>query len=375
MSTTVSIRGATARDAAAIAEIYNEAIRSTTATFDTEPKSADERLRWLQTHDDRNPVLVAEIDGHVVGWAALTKWSDRPAYDQTAESSFYVAERFRDRGIGRALKERLIEAARSLGFHTILARVAEESGASIHINESFGFRHVGTMKEVGLKFGRRLDVHLLQLMLDEPAAAGAGKTAATAGVVPHETATTNIAATIVESALALFQANKGWVEKAVTQLPDEKLHVALDRNTNSIAAIMKHIAGNLLSRWTDFLTTDGEKPWRNRDDEFVDSFTNRAEVLDCWERGWSCLFDALRTLTPHDLSKIVTIRGEPHSVPLAIHRSLAHCGYHVGQIILVARILAGERWETITIPRGGSASYNQKAWGKANYEQSALNPK
>lgn len=170
---TVSIRIARPTDAAAIANIYNEAIRSTTATFDTESKSEDERLRWLESHDERHPVLVAALDGQVVGWAALTKWSDRPAYDQTAESSFYVGEQFRGRGVGRAMKERLVEEARRLGYHSILARVAEESDASIRINESFGFRRIGTMKEVGLKFGRRLDVHLMQLMLKESTACNA----------------------------------------------------------------------------------------------------------------------------------------------------------------------------------------------------------
>jgi L-amino acid N-acyltransferase len=169
---TISIRPALASDAAAIADIYNEAIRTTTATFDTEPKSVEERLKWLEAHDDRHPVLVAEVDGQVVGWAALTKWSDRPAYDHTTETSSYVAEAFRGRGVGRALKQRQIEEARRIGFHTLLARVAEESEASLHINESFGFRHVGTLKEVGLKFGKRLDVHVMQLMLNEAADSG-----------------------------------------------------------------------------------------------------------------------------------------------------------------------------------------------------------
>ncbi len=173
-----------------------------------------------------------------------------------------------------------------------------------------------------------------------------------------------ICSTVIASAIASFQSNKGWADKAVAQLPDEKLHLALDPNTNCIAVIMKHVAGNLLSRWTDFLTTDGEKSWRNRDDEFVDSFGSRAEVLDHWEKGWNCLLGTLHTLEPVDLSKTVKIRGEPHSVPLAIHRSLAHCGYHVGQIIMIARILAGDDWETITIPRGGSSTYNQQVWGK-----------
>ena len=175
---------------------------------------------------------------------------------------------------------------------------------------------------------------------------------------------------VLEATLASFRANKGWADKAIGQLPDDKLHVALDPNTNSIAVIMKHVAGNLLSRWTDFLTTDGEKPSRNRDDEFVDSFGTRAELIDYWESGWQRLFATLESLDPADLGRTVLIRGEPHSVPLAIQRSLAHCGYHVGQIILIARILAGDNWRTITIPRGGSAGFNQRLWGKQSYQKS-----
>lgn len=173
---------------------------------------------------------------------------------------------------------------------------------------------------------------------------------------------------VIESAIVSFRANKNWADKAIGQLPDDKLRVALDPNTNSVAVIMKHVAGNLLSRWTDFLTTDGEKTWRNRDDEFIDSFNTCAEVLDYWENGWNRLFKTLEGLEPDDLAETITIRGEPHSVPLAIHRSLAHCGYHVGQIILIARVLAGDEWETITIPRGQSSRYNQNVWGKGNYK-------
>jgi phosphinothricin acetyltransferase len=124
-------------------------------------------LRWLEDHDERHPVFVAEVEGHIAGFASLTKWSDRPAYDRTVESSFYVAERFRGQGIGRALKQRVVEEARRLGFHTLLARAAEGSEASMHLNKAFGFQHVGTMKEVGFKFGRWLDVHILQLMLED----------------------------------------------------------------------------------------------------------------------------------------------------------------------------------------------------------------
>lgn len=153
-------------DVPAIADIYNEAVLTTTATFDTEPKSVAERTSWFQSHDERHPILVAEVNGEVVGWASLTRWSDRRAYDDTAETSFFVSSRYRGRGIGRRLKESIIEEARRLRFHSLIARVAEDSRESLHLNESLGFVHVGTLKEVGRKFGRLLSVHILQKMLD-----------------------------------------------------------------------------------------------------------------------------------------------------------------------------------------------------------------
>ncbi|MBS0262911.1 MAG: DUF1572 family protein [Planctomycetes bacterium] len=178
---------------------------------------------------------------------------------------------------------------------------------------------------------------------------------------------TQVAQAVLDGAITAFRSNLGWADKAISQVPDHKLHIALDPNTNSIAVIMKHVAGNLLSRWTDFLTSDGEKPWRNRDNEFVDTFTSRQELQAYWESGWQTLFATLNSLTPDDVAATVMIRGEPHSVPLAIQRSLAHCGYHIGQIILIARILAGDHWTTITIPRGGSSQFNQHVWGQGHY--------
>ena len=174
----------------------------------------------------------------------------------------------------------------------------------------------------------------------------------------------DIAAEFMSATINAFEANKRLADRAVEQVPDDKLHAALDANTNSIAVIMKHVAGNLLSRWTDFLTTDGEKPWRNRDDEFWDSFRSRAQLLELWERGWACLLKALRSLKPEDLGKTVMIRGEPHSVPLALERSLGHTCYHIGQIVQVARIHAGEKWNTLTIARGGSEQFNKEHWGQ-----------
>ena len=166
MNPIVQIRKAALADVEAIREIYNEAILTTTATFDTEPKTATERLRWFESHDERHPIWVAVLEGKVVGWASLTQWSDRAAYDDTAETSFYVKSEFRGRGIGRKLKEATVEEARRLRFHTLIARVAEGSEESIHLNESAGFVLVGTLKEVGRKFGRLLDVHIMQKMLD-----------------------------------------------------------------------------------------------------------------------------------------------------------------------------------------------------------------
>lgn len=173
----------------------------------------------------------------------------------------------------------------------------------------------------------------------------------------------DLAVEFLSSIVNAFEANKRLADRAIEQVPDEKLHVALDEHTNSIAVIMKHVAGNLASRWTDFLTTDGEKPWRNRDDEFVDTFGNRAEVLKAWEKGWACLFGTLKGLRSEDLERTVTIRGEPHSVPLALARSLGHTCYHIGQIVQLARHHAGEAWDTLTIPRGGSTRFNQTHWG------------
>jgi L-amino acid N-acyltransferase len=165
MKSAIQIRPAEVADLDAIRDIYNEAILTTTATFDTDPKPPEERLKWFQTHDERHPILVAVLEGKVVGWSSLTKWSDRRAYDETAETSFYVKSEFRGRGIGRQLKEAMIAEARRLGYHSLIARVAQGSEESLHLNQSAGFVLVGTLKEVGQKFGKRLDVHILQKML------------------------------------------------------------------------------------------------------------------------------------------------------------------------------------------------------------------
>jgi len=171
----------------------------------------------------------------------------------------------------------------------------------------------------------------------------------------------------IQDALSLFRFSKSLAERAMAQVTDEQLFVTLDPEANSIAIIVKHMAGNMRSRWTDFLTTDGEKPDRNRDREFIDPPATRAELLAVWEDGWNCLFAAIEPLTDADLARTVTIRGESHSVLQAINRQLGHLSYHVGQIVLLAKHFAGDHWQSLSVPRNRSAEFNRKvAAGEAS---------
>lgn len=165
---------------------------------------------------------------------------------------------------------------------------------------------------------------------------------------------------ILAESIATFRGQKRMAERAMAQMGDAELRTPLDAETNSVAVIVKHMAGNMRSRWTDVLTTDGEKPGRDRDAEFVDTFASRDEIMACWEAGWACLFDALCGLTDHDLFKTVTTRGQPSTLAWAILRQVSHYGYHVGQIVLIARLLVKERWQVLTIQRGGSQAFNER---------------
>jgi L-amino acid N-acyltransferase YncA len=160
------VRPAAETDAAAIARIYNQAVLNTTATFDTEVESADKRLAWLRSHSDaRHPVLVAEVDGEVVGWASLSSWSDRCAYAASVEASAYVDEAHQDRGVGTALSAAVLDAGRAAGVHAVLGRICTENAASIAMSKKLGFTEVGVLHEVGFKFGRWLDVMMLEKLL------------------------------------------------------------------------------------------------------------------------------------------------------------------------------------------------------------------
>ncbi len=167
--------------------------------------------------------------------------------------------------------------------------------------------------------------------------------------------TTNYRTDAVQS----FRNYKKMAERAIEQVSDEEFFALIDAEANSIAAIVKHISGNLNSRWRDFLTSDGEKPDRHRDTEFELIGDTRESLMQFWERGWQTLFDAIETLTPQDFSRNVPIRGEPHTIVEAINRQLTHYSYHIGQIVLLAKHFKSADWKTLSVPKNQSAQFNQ----------------
>ena len=169
-----------------------------------------------------------------------------------------------------------------------------------------------------------------------------------------------------EDAVVSLKNYKKLADKAIAQLKDDEFFVTLDDEANSVAVIMKHMAGNMFSRWTDFLTSDGEKPDRNRDMEFViGSDTTKEDVLDYWERGWACVFAAIEPLKLEDFKKTVSIRGESHTIVMAINRQLMHYSYHIGQIVFLAKHFRSTQWNSLSIPRNKSAEFNLKMQSQA----------
>lgn len=166
-------------------------------------------------------------------------------------------------------------------------------------------------------------------------------------------------ATYLVHTIELFHYYKNLGEKAINQLNEEEIQWQKNEDSNSIAIIIKHLAGNMRSRWTDFLTSDGEKTWRNRDGEFVNHFTTREELMQQWEDGWACLLAALEPLKSTDMDKIVYIRGEPHTIIDAINRQLAHYAYHIGQIVYLAKMHKAADWKSLSVPRNKSTNFDQ----------------
>lgn len=166
------------------------------------------------------------------------------------------------------------------------------------------------------------------------------------------------------SAKKQFEYYRHLGEGAMAQISNEQLLWKPDEKANSIAIIIKHLHGNMLSRWTNFLTEDGEKDWRKRDDEFEEDSAGREQIMNLWNEGWQCLFGALNSITDNDLEQIIYIRNEGHSILDAINRQLAHYSYHVGEIVYISRMLCGESWKSLSIPRGDSQKYNTEKFSQ-----------
>lgn len=167
-----------------------------------------------------------------------------------------------------------------------------------------------------------------------------------------------MSADYLESAKKQFEYYKMLGDKTIAQLPDDKLFWQYNEESNSIAIIVKHLSGNMLSRWTDFLTSDGEKEWRHRDSEFENDIKSKEELLTRWDNGWKCLFSALNEIKEAEFSKTIYIRNQGHSITEAINRQLAHYPYHVGQMVFIGKMICNENWISLSIPRGNSNAYN-----------------
>jgi hypothetical protein len=161
-----------------------------------------------------------------------------------------------------------------------------------------------------------------------------------------------------DNAKNLFRMYKNLGDKAIAQLENNHLNWSANEDTNSIATIVKHMWGNMLSRWIDFKTTDGEKPWRKRDAEFEQTELSRSQILEMWEEGWACLFHALDTITDEELEQIIYIRNEGHTILEAVNRQIGHYAYHVGQIVYIAKMCKSTSWDSLSIPRNKSSEYN-----------------
>ena len=183
----------------------------------------------------------------------------------------------------------------------------------------------------------------------------------------------------LDSAKKQFEYYKMLGEKTFAQLSDEALFWQYNEDSNSIATIVKHLWGNMRSRWTDFLTTDGEKEWRNREAEFDNDLSTRQELLDHWNEGWKCLFDALNSLTVNDLEKVIYIRNQGHTITEAINRQLAHYPYHVAQIVFIGKMAAEKGWTSLSIPKGNSQAYNSQKFAqpkqRGHFTDEFLTPK
>jgi [ribosomal protein S5]-alanine N-acetyltransferase len=310
------------------------------------PYTAEDAHEWIRSASEESPRtnFAIEVDGEAVGGIGLVLNGD--IHRCSAEIGYWLGEAFWGRGVVTEAVRALTQwAFDNFNLSRIYAGVLEWNPASMRVLEKAGYQFEGRLRKAVVKQNQVMDEFIYSIVRDKEL---------------RPTMSENLAQHYLETVIAEFRSLKKLGDRAMEQLDDEQFFVTLDQESNSVAVLVKHLAGNMRSRWVDFLTSDGEKPDRYRDREFIiDENTKRAEVIEWWERGWRYVFDAIEALRPEDLMRTVTIRREPHTVLKAIHRIFGHYAEHIGQIVFLAKHLKSTEWNTLSVPRGQSEQFNQ----------------
>jgi ribosomal-protein-alanine N-acetyltransferase len=312
------------------------------------PYTTDDAREWIRHMGEESPQtnFAIVVDGEAAGGIGLVLNGD--IYRCSAEIGYWLGEAFWGRGVMTEAVRALTQwAFDNFSLSRIYAGVLEWNPASIRVLEKAGYQFEGRLRKAVVKQDLVMDELVYSVVNDNDKE-------------PRPVMSENLAQHYLENVIVEFRSLKKLGDRAMEQLDDEQFFVTLDPESNSIAVIVKHLAGNMRSRWVDFLTSDGEKPDRYRDQEFIiGENAKRAEVVELWERGWRHVFDAIEPLRPDDVMRTVIIRGEPHTVLQAINRQLGHYAAHVGQIIFLAKHLKSTEWKTLSVPRGQSEQFNQ----------------
>lgn len=311
------------------------------------PYRMEDAREWIRGAGVESPQInfAIVVDGEAVGGIGLVLNGD--IHRCSAEIGYWLGEASWGRGIVTEAVRALTQwAFDNFNLSRIYAGVMEWNPASMRVLEKAGYQFEGRLRKAVIKQNQVMDEFIYSIVRDKE---------------PRHAMSENSAQHYLENVVSEFRYLKKLGDRAMEQLDDEQFFVALDAESNSVAIIVKHLAGNMRSRWMDFLTSDGEKPDRYRDQEFiVDANTPRAEVIEWWERGWRYVFDAIEALRPEDVMRTVMIRQEPHTILQAINRQLGHYALHVGQIVFLAKHLKSTEWKTLSVPRGQSEQFNQK---------------
>jgi [ribosomal protein S5]-alanine N-acetyltransferase len=310
------------------------------------PYTMENAREWIRLTGEESPRtnFAIVVDGEAAGGIGLILKGD--IYRCSAEIGYWLGETFWGRGVvTEAVRALTRWAFDNFNLSRIYAGVLEWNPASMRVLEKAGYQFEARLRNAVIKQNQVMDEFIYSIVREKE---------------PLPNMSENLAQHYLENVIAEFRSLKKQGERAMEQLDDEQFFVTLDAESNSVAILVRHLAGNMRSRWDNFLTSDGEKPDRYRDQEFIiDANTKRADVIEWWERGWRHVFDAAEALRPEDVMRTVTIRQEPHTVLKAIHRIFGHYAGHIGQIVFLAKHLKSTEWKTLSVPRGQSEQFNQ----------------